>query len=135
MDSNTSQMTALTAAAAAWNSNAPPMVESHGRRRSLFLTDRCTERLMWTRTAISLSAEKGALFTAFARAMPRSEARHQLLTEAPPLTWVASSVAGESIQQDWMEWYSWRSIAPAPQRTPIFTCWPAWCHPGEAQPT
>ena len=38
MDSNTSQTTALTAAAAAWNSSVPPMVGSPGRLRSLFLT-------------------------------------------------------------------------------------------------
>ena len=64
----------------------------------IFLTRLYTERSMWTPTAISLSAEKGAPFTAFARAMPRSGARHQLLTEAPPSTWVATSVAAESME-------------------------------------
>ena len=72
MDSNTSRTTALTAAAAACNSNVPPTAGSHGRRPSLFPTRLYTERSMWTRTAISLSAEKGAPFSAFARAMPRS---------------------------------------------------------------
>ena len=38
MDSNTRQTTALTAAAAACNSNVPPTAGSPGRRRSLFLT-------------------------------------------------------------------------------------------------
>src|SRR5207249_3181770 len=135
MVSNTSQTMALTAAAAAWNSNAPPMAGSHGRIRSVFLTGLSTERSMWTRTAISLSVAKEAPFTAFARAMPRSEAKRQLLIEAPPSIWVALSVAGESIQQDWMEWYSWRLIVPVPLLTITFTCWRAWCRRDEAQPT
>ena len=102
MDSNTSQTTALTAAAAAWNSNVPLTVGSHGRHRSLFLTRPCTERSTWTRTAISLSAEKGAPFTAFARAMPRSAARHQLLTEAPPSTgWLHRQRGNQSSRTGW----------------------------------
>src|SRR2546430_8382089 len=51
MDSSTSQTTALTAAAAAWNFNVPPTVGPLGRRQSLFLIRRCTEHLMWTPTA------------------------------------------------------------------------------------
>ena len=60
-----------------------------------------------------IGGEGSNTFFAFARAMRRSRPRRQLLTEAPPSTWVASSVVAESIQQDWMECYSWRSIAPA----------------------
>jgi len=42
---------------------------------------------------------------------------------------------GGSIQQDWMECYSWRLIAPALAQTTTFTCLPASCPPGAAQPT
>src|SRR5204862_8306211 len=119
---NISQTTVLTAAAAAWNSNGPPMAELPGRIRSLFLTGLCTEPSMWTRTAIFLSVEKGAAFTAFALAMPRSGPRHQPLTEARLSTWVALSVVAESIQQVWMECYSWPSIVLAPPLTITFTC-------------
>src|SRR6266404_5081687 len=86
---------------------------SHGRRRLVFLTRLYTERSTWTPTAIFLSAAKGIPFTAFARAMRSSGARRQLLTKAPPSTWVATSVAGESTQQDWTDSYSWRLIVPA----------------------
>ena len=48
-----------------------------------------------------IGGEGSTPFTACARAMRRSRPRRRLLTEAPPSTWVASSVAGESIQQDW----------------------------------
>src|SRR5262245_60718792 len=101
---NTNRTTALTAVAEACNSSVPPTVGLHGRHPSQFHTRPYTERSMWTLTAISLSGEKEAPFTAFARAMPKSGAKRQLLTEAPPSTWVASSVAVESIRQDWMEW-------------------------------
>ena len=59
-DSNISLATELTAAAAASNSNARPTAGSPGRPRSLFQPGLQTGRSMWTRTAISLSAEKGA---------------------------------------------------------------------------
>ena len=59
-DSNTSLATELTAAAAASNSSARPTAESPGRPQSLFQPRLHTERSMWTRTAIFLSAEKGA---------------------------------------------------------------------------
>ena len=36
---------------------------------------------------------------------------------------------------DWMECCSWRSITLAARPTTTFTCWPAWCRPGEAQPS
>src|SRR4051812_29615199 len=109
---NISQTMALTATAAAWNSSAPPTAGAHGSRLSLFLTGLCTELSMWIRMAIFLSVAKEAPFTVFGRAMLRSGARHQLLTEAPPSIWVASSVAAELIPQVWTEWYFWPSIAP-----------------------
>src|SRR6266478_7837985 len=122
MASNTSQTTALTVAAAAWNFNVLPTAGSPGRRRLIFLIRLYTERSTWTLTATCLSAAKETAGSfASDRALPRSGARHQLLTEAPPLTLVASSVAGESIRQDWMECYSWRLIAPAARLTITFT--------------
>ena len=50
-----------------------------------------------------IGGEGPAPSSACARAMRRSRPRRRLLTEAPPSIWVASSVAGESIQQDWMD--------------------------------
>src|SRR5437773_7041117 len=136
MASNTSQTTALTVVAAAWNSNAPPTAGSPGRLRSLFLTGLTWERSTWTPMATSLSVAKdSATFLVCARAMRRSGARRQLLTEAPKSTWVAASVAVESIQQDWMDSCSWRLIAPADRLTIIFTCWPVWCGRELVRPT
>src|SRR6266545_4596538 len=98
--SNTRQTTALTVAAAACNFNVPPTAGSPGRRRLVFLTRLYTERSTWTLMVTFLSAAKETWGSfASVRAMRRSGARHRLLTEAPPSTWVASSVAGELIQQ------------------------------------
>ena len=85
MVSSTRPTTALTAAAVAWNSSAPPTAASPGRVQLTFPMGLCTERSMWTRTATCLSGARGTRrFTASARAMRRSGARRQLLIEAPP---------------------------------------------------
>src|SRR5947199_3570646 len=68
-DSNISLATELIVAATASNSNARPTAGSPGRPQSLFQPDLQTRRSMWTPTAISLSAEKGTPFPAFARAL------------------------------------------------------------------
>ena len=85
--------------------------------------------------AISLSAVKGTPFTAFARAMRRSGARRQLLTESPPVNMGGDLGSGGINGVGLTGSYSWRLIAPAARLTITFTCWPAWCRPDEAQPT
>jgi hypothetical protein len=133
---NTSPTTALTVAAAACSSNAPLMAGSPGRLQLLFPAEPTWGHSTWTPMATSLSVAKDpATLIVCGQAMHRSEARHRPLTETRPSTWVASSVPGESIQQDWMDNVSWQSIVPAPPLTTTFTCWRAWCQTGEAQPT
>src|SRR5581483_4303201 len=133
---NISQTTALTAAAAACNSNAPPMAASPGKLQLLFLTGPSSARSTWTAMATSsLVAKVSPILIVCARATRRLAAKRLLSTASLKSTWAAALVREESIQPDWMDSYFWRSIAPAPRLTIIFTCWPVWYQRGEAQPT
>src|SRR5438132_5216112 len=135
-DFNTSQATALTVAAAACNSNAPPTAGSPGRLPSLFLTSPQTEHLMWTpMVTFSSAAKDSARFIACARATRRSAIRHLHSTRLRRLTWVASYLVAAYTRQVWTECCSWRSITLADRLTITFTCWPAWRRQDEPQPT
>ena len=83
--SNTRQTTGLTVATSAWNSNVPPMAGSPGRRRSRFLNEPIYGTLDVDTNGNLFVGGEGTPFTAFARAMRRSEARHQLLTRVTPV--------------------------------------------------
>src|SRR5437773_3613842 len=97
MGFNTRQTTALTAAAVACNSNALQTAERPGRVQSVFPMGLYTDHSTWTQTAtfLSVAGSVARRFIASARAMRSSGAKHQLLTESPPSTWVARSVAVE----------------------------------------